>query len=94
MLPKITRHPEDQDKVYGDKAVLMLHTSGPDDLTYCWIKNGKFVTRDLYSKISVVIDSPALQIEFFLPEYEGMYTCAIISKYGLTISDSAYLKGK
>lgn len=95
MLPKITSVPQDQDKVYGDQATLTIHASGPDELTYRWIKDGKVIIASdlhLYRKISDLY-SPTLQIEFFLPKCEGIYRCAAINKYGLVISDAANLKG-
>ena len=83
--PVITKHPQSQNAVYGDRISLSLLAEGADTMSYQWEKDGVMINKGG--------DSSKLYIDAFLSEHEGNYICTVSNNYGSVQSEPAEIKG-
>ena len=90
---KVTKHPQDQRKVYGEEVSLRVSATGSGTLLYQWIKDEEDITSEKYHNCDGH-DSHTLNISSLLPEHNGSYKCRVSTEYYSVISNAAELKGK
>lgn len=84
-LPIITKHPQSQNAVYGDRIVLSLSAKGSDKISYQWDKDGVMINKGGNSSV--------LYIDAFSSEHKGSYMCTVNNKFGSVQSEPAEIKG-
>ena len=82
-------HPEDQDAIYENEVALTVSASGPDTLSYQWMKDRDSIISDDY----IGVDTHILQITSFSPEHDGQYVCIVSNEYCSLTSKPGHLKG-
>ena len=81
---EITEHPQSQDTVYGNEVALTVSATGPDTLSYQWMKDGDNITGEC---------TPTLHIESFSSQHDGDYVCRVSHNGFSVTSNSAKIKG-
>ena len=89
-VPKITSHPHDQNKMYGDRVEFKVVAMGTGRLTYQWCRDEEGITRDSHPYCTGEL-TDTLHIKAVLTEYEGSYKCVVSNEDGSVESQSAQL---
>ena len=77
---------------YGGDVTLTVTATGPQPLSYQWMKDGVVISPDVIPDC-IGTDTALLHITTFLPHHEGQYHCKISSENAPSLdSDPAELK--
>lgn len=82
-IPSITKHPESQDKSFGDKVTFEVEANGTAPLSYQWQKD--------WADLSVTATEKSYTIDSVKKEDEGNYRCVVSNKLGKVNSNNATL---
>ena len=82
-------HPEDHDTIYENDVAFSVSASGPDALSYQWMKDGEPIIGHGY----IGANLPTLRITSFSLKHEGQYACIVSSQNCSLMSKPGNLKG-
>ena len=89
---KITAHPSNQSKIYGDEAVFTITAEGDGTLFYQWQKDGVDITI-IDHPYCTGSTTPTLHITAVISECKGSYKCIFRNGAGrVAQSKSALVK--